>query len=176
MNYSQYYPIDVINGPGTRCTLFVSGCVHKCPGCYNSRTWKPESGMPFTQQAEEQIIADLKDTRIKRRGLSLSGGDPLFPGNVEAVSKLVKRVRREAPEKDIWMWSGYTLENMSREQRALLHNIDVLIDGKFVQALHDPRLKWRGSSNQRILNLKDVLQVASSHSLRLESSPHQLCA
>ncbi|WP_208975908.1 anaerobic ribonucleoside-triphosphate reductase-activating protein [Pseudovibrio exalbescens] len=153
MNFHQYYPIDVVNGPGTRCTLFVSGCVHKCPGCYNARTWKPESGLPFTEAAEDQIITDLTDPIIKRRGLSLSGGDPLFPGNVEAVARLVARVRREAPGKDIWLWTGYTFESMTSAQREVLHDIDVLIDGKFVQALHDPRLKWRGSSNQRIIDV-----------------------
>ena len=77
MNYHQYYPVDIVNGPGTRCTLFVSGCVHECPGCYNKSTWRVNSGQPFTKEMEDQIINDLNDTRIKRQGISLSGGDPL---------------------------------------------------------------------------------------------------
>ena len=78
MNYHQYYPVDIVNGPGTRCTLFVSGCVHECPGCYNKSTWRVNSGQPFTKAMEDQIINDLNDTRIKRQGISLSGGDPLM--------------------------------------------------------------------------------------------------
>lgn len=79
MRYHQYYPVDIVNGPGTRCTLFVSGCVHECPGCYNKSTWRLNSGQPFTKEMEDKIIADLNDTRIHRQGISLSGGDPLHP-------------------------------------------------------------------------------------------------
>ena len=93
MNYHQYYPVDIVNGPGTRCTLFVSGCVHECPGCYNKSTWRVNSGMPFTAEMADRIIADLNDTRIKRQGLSLSGGDPLHPQNVADILKLVHDVQ-----------------------------------------------------------------------------------
>jgi len=89
MNYHQYHPIDVVNGPGTRCTLFVSGCEHNCKGCYNQSTWSLRSGHPYTQDLEDRIIADLNDTRIPKRGLSLSGGDPLHPQNVSAILHLV---------------------------------------------------------------------------------------
>lgn len=154
MNYHQYYPIDVINGPGTRCTLFVSGCVHQCPGCYNKSTWRLNSGLPFTAQLEDQIIADLNDTRIPRQGLSLSGGDPLHPANVAAVLQLVKRVQAECPGKDIWLWTGYRLDELDSAQRQIVDRINVLIDGKFVQELKDPALIWRGSSNQMVHKLR----------------------
>ena len=154
MYYHKYYPIDVINGPGTRCTLFVSGCVHQCRGCYNQSTWRLDLGNPFTQELADQIIADLKDTKIKRRGLTLSGGDPLHPANVPDVLALVKRVREECPDKDIWMWTGYLLAELTPEQQAVIAEIDVLIDGKFEQALADPSLVWRGSSNQVVHYLK----------------------
>ncbi|EEX67167.1 anaerobic ribonucleoside-triphosphate reductase-activating protein [Vibrio metoecus] len=150
MNYHQYYPIDVVNGPGTRCTLFVSGCEHQCKGCYNQSTWSLTSGHPYTQELEDQIIADLNDTRIKRRGLSLSGGDPLHPANVDAVLRLVRRVKEECPDKDIWLWTGYRLADFNDAQQALLPYLDVLVDGKFEQALADPMLEWRGSANQVI--------------------------
>ncbi|ENM5743594.1 MULTISPECIES: anaerobic ribonucleoside-triphosphate reductase-activating protein [Vibrio] len=150
MNYHQYYPIDVVNGPGTRCTLFVSGCEHQCKGCYNQSTWSLSSGHPYTQELEDQIIADLNDTRIKRRGLSLSGGDPLHPANVDAVLRLVRRVKEECPDKDIWLWTGYRLADFNDAQQALLPYLDVLVDGKFEQALADPMLEWRGSANQVI--------------------------
>ncbi|HDU8315130.1 TPA: anaerobic ribonucleoside-triphosphate reductase-activating protein [Proteus mirabilis] len=154
MNYHQYYPVDVVNGPGTRCTLFVAGCVHQCRGCYNKSTWSLTSGKPFTQEVVDQIIADLQDTRIKRQGLSLSGGDPLHPQNLSAILKLVKRVKTQCPEKDIWVWTGYLLADLTPEQQEVVSYINVLIDGKFVQELYDPALLWRGSSNQVIHKLK----------------------
>ncbi|WP_435130848.1 anaerobic ribonucleoside-triphosphate reductase-activating protein [Plesiomonas shigelloides] len=154
MNYHQYYPVDVVNGPGTRCTLFVSGCEHQCRGCYNQSTWRTDSGHPFTQAMEDQIIADLNDPRIRRRGLSLSGGDPLHPANVSAILALVKRVKTECPGKDIWLWTGYTLAELTPEQQAVIPYIDALVDGKFVQEQADPGLVWRGSANQIIHRFK----------------------
>ncbi|KAB7689834.1 anaerobic ribonucleoside-triphosphate reductase-activating protein [Plesiomonas shigelloides] len=154
MNYHQYYPVDVVNGPGTRCTLFVSGCEHQCRGCYNQSTWRTDSGHPFTKAMEDQIIADLNDPRIRRRGLSLSGGDPLHPANVSAILALVKRVKAECPGKDIWLWTGYTLAELTPEQQAVVPYIDALVDGKFVQEQADPGLVWRGSANQIIHRFK----------------------
>ncbi|WP_394250293.1 anaerobic ribonucleoside-triphosphate reductase-activating protein [Vibrio profundi] len=156
MNYHQYHPIDVVNGPGTRCTLFVSGCVHQCRGCYNQSTQKLDSGHLFTKELQDHIIADLNDTRIKRRGLSLSGGDPLHPANVSEILKLVKRVKEECPGKDIWIWTGYTLEELTPEQSEVIALVDTLIDGKFVQEQADPSLEWRGSSNQIIYRFTDI--------------------
>ncbi|MCL2892875.1 anaerobic ribonucleoside-triphosphate reductase-activating protein [Brenneria tiliae] len=154
MNYHQYYPVDVVNGPGTRCTLFVSGCVHQCPGCYNKSTWRLNSGQPFTAQLEDRIIADLQDSEIPRQGLTLSGGDPLHPQNVPDVLRLVKRVRAQCPGKDIWLWTGYVLAELTEEQRQVASLINVLVDGKFVEDLKDPALIWRGSSNQVIHYLR----------------------
>ncbi|WP_213993689.1 anaerobic ribonucleoside-triphosphate reductase-activating protein [Sodalis sp. dw_96] len=154
MNYHKYYPVDVIDGPGTRCTLFVAGCEHQCPGCYNKSTWRVDSGFPFTTELEDQIIADLLDTRIHRQGLTLSGGDPLHPQNLSAVLHLVRRVRTECPGKDIWVWTGYTLDSLTEAQRQVASLINVLIDGKFVQELRDPALIWRGSSNQVVHYLR----------------------
>ncbi|UUM32624.1 anaerobic ribonucleoside-triphosphate reductase-activating protein [Vibrio japonicus] len=154
MNYQKYHQVDVVNGEGTRCTLFVSGCEHNCRGCYNQTTFNPNSGHPYTQQLEDQIIADLQDTRIKRRGLSLSGGDPLHPANVDTILQLVKRVKSECIGKDIWLWTGYTLGELNESQRKVVEYIDVLIDGKFEQDKKDLNLEWRGSSNQVIHRFK----------------------
>lgn len=150
MNYHQYYPIDVVNGPGTRCTLFVSGCVHQCKGCYNQSTWRLDSGHPFTVAMSDRIIADLNSPQIKRRGLSLSGGDPLHPANLSTVLALVTRVRQECPGKDIWCWTGYMLDELTAEQQAVVDLVDTLIDGKFIKELADPALVWHGSSNQQL--------------------------
>jgi len=148
--FHRYYPVDVINGPGTRCTLFVSGCEHHCRGCYNQSTWRIDSGTVFTIQLEEQLIADLNDTQIPRQGLSLSGGDPLHPHNVPYIRRLVQRVKRDCPGKDIWLWTGYELAELSAAQQAVLPYIDVLVDGRFIAAEYDPQLLWRGSRNQKI--------------------------
>ena len=150
MNYHIYHSIDVVNGPGTRCTLFVSGCEHNCKGCYNQSTLNPNSGHVFTKELEEIIIADLQDTRIPRRGLSLTGGDPLYPANCEAILQLVQRVRGVCPNKDIWLWTGYRLNELTAIQKDIIALIDTLIDGRFVQSKADPLLMWRGSSNQVI--------------------------
>lgn len=150
MNYHQYYPVDVVNGEGTRCTLFVAGCEHQCRGCHNKSTWRPDSGVPFTREMEDQIIADLRDTIIPRAGLSLSGGDPLHPQNCAAIRQLVDRVRTECPGKNIWLWTGYRLDEMTDEQRMIATSCNVVIDGKFILAERDLSLEWRGSRNQVI--------------------------
>lgn len=150
MNYSKYYPLDVLNGEGTRCVLFVSGCIHQCKGCYNQSTWSPDAGDLFTEELADQIIKDLNDQRVKKQGLTLSGGDPLLPSNLEQVLKLVKRVKKECVGKDIWMWTGYKLSELNELQKEVVDLIDVLIDGKFEAELADANLPWRGSSNQMI--------------------------
>lgn len=150
MNFHQYYPVDVVNGVGTRCTLFVSGCVHQCKGCYNQSTWSPNSGNLFDKSMEDQIIRDLNDSRIIRKGLSLSGGDPLHPENLDDILNLVKRVKVECVDKDIWCWTGYLLSELTEKQLEVLSYLDVIIDGKFENDLADPNLLWRGSSNQII--------------------------
>lgn len=154
MNYSKYYPIDVLNGEGTRCVLFVSGCIHNCRGCYNQSTLSLDAGEIFTDALADQIIKDLNDTRIKRQGLTLSGGDPLHPSNVGTVLALIKRVKTECVDKDIWLWSGYKITELSEEQQKIIDLVSVFIDGKFEQELADPKLVWRGSSNQVVHRLK----------------------
>lgn len=159
MKISNYNSVDMVNGIGTRISLFVSGCEHKCRGCYNQKTWNKDFGYEYTKEIEDQIIKDLNDSVIKRDGISLSGGDPLFGDNLKDIAKLIKRVKEETKDKNIWMWSGYTLqeleENKTKSDLDLLRfeiatSIDVFIDGKFEKEKYDPSLKWRGSSNQII--------------------------
>lgn len=154
MKYSAYYPTDVVNGEGTRCVLFVSGCEHKCKGCYNQSTWNPNRGAVFTQQLEDQIIADLNDTRIKRKGITLTGGDPMHKNNVQRLIQLCHRIKTECPGKDIWLYTGFTLKELLHSgnpyRKGLLEYVDVLVDGKYVEELRDPSLAFRGSSNQVI--------------------------
>lgn len=140
----------MINGEGTRCTLFVSGCIHQCKGCYNQSTWSINAGKLFDKQLADQIIKDLNEQRIKRQGLTLSGGDPLHPDNVDEVLKLLQRVKKECIDKDIWMWTGYVLAELNSRQKKIIELVDVLIDGKYEQKLSNSSLIWRGSVNQVI--------------------------
>lgn len=156
MNYSKYYPTDMLNGEGIRAVLFVSGCSHGCRGCYNQSTWSPDSGSLFTKELEDQIIRDLQDTRIKRSGLTLSGGDPLHEKNLLSVLQLINRVREECPDKTIWMWSGYKMEELDEVRKKIVSKVDTFIDGRFEESLHSPDLLWRGSSNQIIWNIKSL--------------------
>lgn len=153
----SYIPIDVLNGKGTRCTLFVSGCVHKCEGCHNKSSWNRYAGCEFTKADEDRIIKDLKDELIPRTGLSISGGDPLYTHNVGPLTSLINRVKAECPDKDIWLWSGYTLEELKTTQDVkrleLIKLVDVFIDGKFDNSLKDIELPWRGSSNQKLIQV-----------------------
>lgn len=163
MYISKYNSVDVVNGEGTRSSLFVSGCIHACKGCYNQKTLRPDFGYEFTKEMEDQIIKDLKDDFIKRRGISLSGGDPLYSGNLSAIKQLIDRIKTECPTKDIWLWSGYTLKDLKTNSKrseedklrlSIVELVDVFIDGKFVQDQYNIDLKWRGSSNQIIHRFK----------------------
>ena len=157
MNYFKYIPIDVVNGPGTRCSLFVSGCCIHCPDCFNKATWSYKAGFEFTQDNENQIISDLNDKRIYRRGFSILGGEPLDPRNIVTVNKLLKNIRSNT-DKDIWLWTGFKLEDMDLYQLETIKLCDTVIDGPFIKELKDPKLWWRGSSNQQIINIKEMFK------------------
>ncbi|ADX87930.1 TPA: anaerobic ribonucleoside-triphosphate reductase activating protein [Vibrio cholerae] len=150
MNYMQYIYGDDANGDGMRCTLFVSGCEMMCKGCHNPESWKLNAGKLYTKEFEDNIIQDLQSPWIK--GLSLSGGHPLHITNFDTVLSLCKRVKNELPDKDIWLWTGHTLEEVQNDtsRSQILDVVDVLVDGKFILELKDTNLEWRGSSNQRI--------------------------
>jgi len=156
MNYMQYINGDDANGRGMRCTLFVSGCEMACVGCHNKESWKLTAGSLYTKEFEDQIIEDLKSPFIE--GFSVSGGHPLHPKVFLEVLKLCKRVKIETG-KSVWLWTGLTLEELQADKTRckILNWTEVLIDGKFVQELKDASLKWKGSSNQRVINVKEVL-------------------
>lgn len=146
MNYDRYYACDVVNGEGLRVTLFVTGCAHACPGCYNTSCWDRRAGQPFTAEVRDSVLDLCRD----HDGLSLSGGDPLLPANREAVADLCRRFKERYPDKDIWLWTGYLYEEV--EDLALLRDVDVLIDGPYVKDRPTTQ-PWRGSDNQRLIRL-----------------------
>lgn len=159
MYVADYKKFDVINGRGLRHSLFTSGCTHHCKGCFNAATWNFNYGKPYTLELEDQIINDLNMRDINIAGLSILGGEPFQ--NVEGLLGLVSKVRRECPGKDIWIWSGYTFEELAAEEsrRELLGYCDVLIDGKFILERRNLKLKWRGSDNQRVVDIKESLRA-----------------
>lgn len=157
MYYSAYYPCDFVNGEGIRNVLFVSGCEHLCRGCYNQKTWHPDFGDVYTQELEDKIINDLQNQNRPLDGLSLSGGDPLYTDNIPHIMRLITRVKSECPGKTIWLWTGYTIEELKVDpiRSPVLDFIDVLIDGKYEHKKRDITLPFRGSSNQQIIHLSN---------------------
>lgn len=159
MNYAEIKNCDIANGPGVRIVLFVSGCRHHCPDCFNQIAWDFAYGKPFTQETIDEILGLLAPDYID--GLTLLGGEPFEPENQEAVLELVRQVRRCYPQKSIWAFSGFTLEQLSSGKigpwavtRELLSAIDVLVDGPFRREEKDLNLRFRGSRNQRIIDMK----------------------
>ena len=164
MNYADIKKVDVANGPGVRVSLFVSGCTHRCEGCFNPETWEFGFGSPFGEAEIEKILTLLAPAPI--RGLSLLGGEPFEPANQAPVLELVKRVRKELPGKTVWCYSGYLFEELAagkvgEHSRELLEELDVLVDGPFVLAKKDLGLRFRGSSNQRIIDVPASLEAGT---------------
>ena len=155
MYYGNMEKRDVVNGPGVRTLLFVSGCTHQCRGCHNQDSWDFSYGDLFTEEVEDEIIEALSSPVVQ--GFSLLGGEPF--DNVDDCIKLLKRIKRECPNKDIWVWTGYTFEYLSKHpsRRYLLELCDVLVDGRYNESLRDLSLYYRGSSNQRIINVQESL-------------------
>ena len=158
MNYANIKPLDVANGSGIRVSLFVSGCRNHCEDCFNPESWDFHYGTIFDAAAEERILQSLRPDYV--RGLTLLGGEPLEPENQPALYALLQKVRREYPQKDIWCYTGFVYEALPRSRAVesgileeLLSLIDVLVEGPFVRELKDLSLRFRGSKNQRILDL-----------------------
>ena len=155
MKYGAIKKIDIANGLGVRVSLFVSGCRNHCDGCFQPETWDFEYGQPFTKEVEEEILEALRPSWIQ--GLSILGGEPMEPENENVLLPFIKRLKETYPKKDIWLYSGYTYEEL--KGRKLLQYVDVLVDGRFEEKLRDPSLAFRGSSNQRILNVPASLKA-----------------
>lgn len=160
MNYGNIKRRDIADGIGVRVTLFVSGCTHHCKNCFQAETWDFAFGQPFTEDTQRQLLEDLSPSFID--GLTLLGGEPFEPDNQRALVPFLHRVREACPHKTIWAYSGYTLEELTGQVPSrcrcevtdeMLSLVDVLVDGKFVEELKDITLRFRGSSNQRLIDL-----------------------
>ena len=156
MNYATIKNCDIANGPGVRVSLFVSGCTHRCPGCFNEVAWDFDYGEPFTQEVMDSILEMLRPAYI--RGLTLLGGEPFEPQNQGAVVELLRKIKTQMPEKSIWAFSGYLfdrdiLSGRLGDCREYLSYLDVLVDGPFVEAKKNLSLRFRGSENQRLIDV-----------------------
>lgn len=153
MRYHNITKDDMLNGTGLRVVLWVSGCNHGCKGCHNPVTWDICGGLPFDEAAKEEIFAELRKPYIE--GITFSGGDPLHPENRKDVEKIVTEISSQFPDKNIWLYTGFSWEEI--KYLPLMEKLDVLVDGRFIESLKDTKLYWRGSSNQKVINVKESL-------------------
>lgn len=162
MRYHNITKADMLNGEGLRVVLWTSGCNHHCHACQNAITWNPDDGLIFDDEAKKEIFEELEKDWCS--GITLSGGDPLFPKNREEIAKLVVEIRNKFPDKTIWSYTGYTWEELLKEKKkdknlnTVIENIDVLLDGKFILHLASEKLHYVGSSNQKIIDVKRSLK------------------
>ena len=161
MNYHDITKCDMKNGDGMRVVLWVSGCNHACKNCQNPQTWDPTSGIPFVKESVDEILDAMKYDYIS--GLTITGGDPLFPTNREDIYNLLRIINKNYPDKTIWMYTGYTLKEIINtfqdyEKDILEKYVDVLVDGPFMEAYKDVSYPWAGSTNQKVIDLKKTFE------------------
>jgi len=155
MRYHKIRKMDIANGPGVRVSIFFQGCAFHCKNCFNPETWDFNGGLEFTDEEIDTIIDLAKADHIT--GLSILGGEPMHPKNIEATTKLAKKFKEAYPNKTIWSWSGFLFDEYLKDKEVVKY-LDVLVDGQYIDELHDPTLKWRGSSNQRVIDVKKSLK------------------
>lgn len=153
MRYHNITKDDMLNGDGLRVVLWVAGCAHCCPGCQNPVTWDPEGGLPFDENAKEEIFEQLRQPYIS--GITFSGGDPLYPGNQLDVEELAREIKETFPKKTVWMYTGSLWEQVCGSR--IMQYVDVLVDGEFEIDKLDTQLHWKGSSNQRVIDVQKSL-------------------
>ena len=155
MRYNKIRKMDISNGPGVRVSIFFQGCSFHCKGCFNSETWDFLGGLEFGDEQIEEILKLAEDDYIE--GLSILGGEPMHPKNIEATTMLAKRFKEKYPNKTIWVWSGFLFDEYIKDLEVSKY-LDVVVDGQFIEELRNPNLKWRGSSNQRVIDIKKTIK------------------
>lgn len=154
MRYSKIRKMDISNGPGVRVSIFMQGCTFNCKNCFNPETHNFDGGNEFTEETIERVLNLCSNENIV--GLSILGGEPLHPKNIDGTTALAKCFKEKYPNKTIWVWTGFLFENLKDSE--VMKYIDVLIDGQYVDELHSPLLKWKGSSNQRVIDVQKTLK------------------
>ena len=154
MRYNLIRKMDISNGPGVRVSIFMQGCAFHCKNCFNSETWDFNGGEEFTKEIIDKVLFLCENSYIK--GLSILGGEPMHPNNINGTTALAKAFKEKFPDKNLWIWSGFLFEQL--KDKEVLKYVDVLVDGQYKDELHDPRLKWKGSSNQRVIDVQKSLK------------------
>lgn len=155
MRYNKIRKMDISNGPGVRVSIFMQGCTFNCKNCFNPETHDFDGGKEFTEDTIEEIIDLCKGDHIK--GLSILGGEPMHPNNIEGTTRLAKLFKEKYPEKSLWAWSGFIFEDYIKDKEIAKY-LDVLVDGQYKDELHNPKLNWRGSENQRVIDVQKSLK------------------
>ena len=155
MRYNKIRKMDIADGPGVRVSIFMQGCTFNCKECFNPETHDFNGGKEFTDETINHVLDLCDDNNIK--GLSILGGEPMHPNNEEGTAKLAKAFKARFPDKDIWMWSGFKFDKDLKNKEAMKY-VDVVVDGQYVDALRNPALKWKGSSNQRVIDVQKSLK------------------
>lgn len=155
MRYNKIRKMDIADGPGVRVSIFMQGCAFHCKNCFNPETWDFEAGKEFTDETIERVLVLCDNENIA--GLSILGGEPMHPNNIEGTNKLAKAFKQKFPNKTLWAWSGFLFEKWVKDQEVAKY-LDVLVDGQYVDALRNPTLKWKGSSNQRVIDVQKSLK------------------
>ncbi len=158
MRYHNITKKDMLNGDGLRVVLWFAGCAHHCKNCQNPITWDPEGGLPFDESARQEIFEELEKDYIS--GITFSGGDPLYVGTREGLFELIQEIRSRYPRKTIWLYTGYLWEEICHLE--LIPYLDVVVDGRFVEELKDNNLPWKGSSNQRVIDVQTTLRLGKT--------------
>ena len=156
MRYNKIRKMDISNGPGVRISIFMQGCTFNCKNCFNPETHDFNGGVEFTDETINKVLSLANHEYIK--GLSILGGEPMHPVNIEGTTRLVKAFKEKYPDKNIWVWSGFLYDDIMERNKEIFNYIDVLVDGQFKEELHDPTLKWCGSSNQRVIDVQESLK------------------
>ena len=155
MRYNLIRKMDISNGPGVRVSIFMQGCEFHCKNCFNPETWNFDGGKEFNNNTINEVLDLCNKDYIK--GLSILGGEPMHPRNIEATTSLAKAFKEKYPNKNLWVWSGFLFDKDLKDKEVLKY-IDVLVDGQYKDELHDPTLNWRGSSNQRVIDVQESLK------------------
>lgn len=156
MRYNKIRKMDISDGPGVRVSIFMQGCTFKCKNCFNPETHDFKGGTEFTDETIDKVLSLAKPDHIK--GLSVLGGEPMHPVNIDGTMKLVKKFKEKYPDKSVWVWSGFLYDDIMERNKEIFNYIDVLVDGQYDDSLHDPTLKWKGSSNQRVIDVQKSLK------------------
>lgn len=155
MKYNKIRKMDISNGPGVRVSIFMQGCAFHCENCFNKETWDFNGGTDFTEETIKKVLELCDKDYIV--GLSILGGEPMHPNNIDGTTALAKAFKEKFPNKNLWIWSGYLFDKDLKDKEVLKY-IDVLVDGQFINNLHNPTLKWKGSSNQRVIDVQKSLK------------------